>query len=885
MAQDNNFVYEFRAGYADGNKDMKEKLGGKGANLAEMASIGLPVPPGFTITTDAYSKYAEDGTIPREQVIRALRTIENQVKCSFNDSKNPLLLSVRSGARVSMPGMMDTILNLGLNDKTVKGLSIATNNKRFAYDCYRRFIAMYANVVLNIEMKVFEEALQKEKEEQKNVKHDHELSVEKLEKLVRTYKSIVYARTGFAFPMDPHQQLRNAIKAVFSSWNNDRAITYRRINGIPDDWGTAVNVQAMVFGNMGDDCATGVAFTRNPITGKKEYFGEYLVNAQGEDVVSGVRTPQSINLVGEKRKLEEPRNQTFEEEMPEMYRELVSVFRKLENHYREIQDIEFTVQNKKLYILQTRNAKISTRAAVHSSVEMVREKLITKEEAILRVEPNSLNHLFHKRIDEKVQVTVLTSGNAASPGAAFGAVVFTADDAVKKSEKGQKVILVRNETSADDIQGMHKSQGILTASGGMTSHAAVVARNMGRPCVTGASELNIDMEKKLMTIKSYIVKESDLITIDGFEGLVIKGEVSLLDPEKSKEYDIFMEWVDAVRRMRVLANADTPAEVQNAIKNGAQGIGLVRTEHMFFHPERITVMHRMILAQDEYVRREALDELSKMQMADFEKIFRAMKGKQVTVRLLDPPLHEFLPNTEKEIRNVAQATGIEIERVKDIVQRHYEVNPMLGHRGCRLLISYPEICEMQARTIFASAAKASFKPQIMVPLVATREELDVVSKIVEKVASEVSGKQGERVEYTIGTMIELPAAALCADQLAKTAKFFSFGTNDLTQTTFGLSRDDTAGFIKRYIEKGIIRYDPFVTLQEKCVLKLISMACNEGRSTNPRLQLGICGEHGGDPKSIDLCERVGLNYVSCSPMRVPVARLACAQATIKHRSN
>ena len=885
MVQDHKLVYAFRSGNADGGKDMKVLLGGKGANLAEMASIGLPVPPGFTVTTAVCTDYVRNGCFPpdlKKQVEAALRVVEGVVGNRFNDNDNPLLLSVRSGARVSMPGMMDTILNLGLNDATVEGLANASKDPRFAYDCYRRFIAMYSNVVLKVNMAEFENALEQAKNKH-HVKHDHELTAEQLKKLVNQYKEIVPLRTGNPFPTDPYDQLWGAISAVFSSWQNDRAITYRNINNIPHNWGTAVNVQAMVFGNRGNDCATGVAFTRNPSTGEKQYFGEYLVNAQGEDVVSGVRTPQSINKVGNEGTDADAQDTspTMEEEMPEMYAELVSVFETLERHYRDVQDIEFTVQNKKLYILQTRSAKRTTQAAVRTAVDMAHEELITKREAVMRVDPDSLNKLFHPTIDRSANNKILTAGHPASPGAAFGAVVFTAEDAVAQVENGKDVILVRKETSADDIQGMHKARGILTAKGGMTSHAAVVARNMGRPCVTGANELNIDFRKKQMTIHGVTVKEGDLITIDGFLGNVMLGKVRMEMPKKSAHYETLMGWADDVRRMRVLANADTPQDALNARENGAQGVGLVRTEHMFFDPDRITVMHRMILAENEKGRRAALDELLPMQREDFRSIFDVMKGYPVTIRLLDPPLHEFLPRTEKEMSDVSRATGINVEHVRDIVHRHHEANPMLGHRGCRLLISHPEICEMQARAIFEASVATGFVPHVMVPLVSTIAEFDEVRKIIEDTANTVSKEMQKLVRYSIGTMIELPRAALRAHELAQSAEFFSFGTNDLTQTTYGLSRDDAAAFIHTYTDKGIMPTDPFITLDDSGVGELIAIACERGRSTNRQIELGICGEHGGDPASIDLCERIGLDYVSCSPFRVPVARLASAQARIK----
>ena len=881
------WVYGFGAGKAEGRTDMKGLLGGKGANLAEMASIGLPVPPGFTVTTEVCTHYDEGGgTYPSElqaQVAAALKKIEKIVGAKFGDAANPLLVSVRSGARASMPGMMDTVLNLGLNDTTVAGLASQSGDPRFAYDSYRRFIQMYGNVVLGVDHHAFEELLENKKDD-RGAYMDTDLTAEDWQDLVAQYMAMVAERTGAPFPLDPMDQLWGAIGAVFGSWGNQRAVTYRRLHAIPDDWGTAVNVQAMVFGNMGKDCATGVAFTRDPSTGENRFFGEYLVNAQGEDVVAGIRTPQNLTLAG--KEASKSKLPAMEEVMPEIFAELVAIRGTLENHYRDMQDIEFTVQKNTLWMLQTRTGKRTTHAALRIAVEMAGEGLIDRSEAVARIDPLALDQLLHPTLDPDADVTIVTRGLPASPGAASGIVAFSADEAEALAGQGRDVILVRIETSPEDIHGMHAARGILTARGGMTSHAAVVARGMGRPCVAGAGELRIDYPAETLSVRDMTVKAGDTITIDGAAGTVMLGEVPTIQPQLSGDFATIMEWADAARRMAVRANAETPADVRTAREFGAEGIGLCRTEHMFFDGERIVAMREMILAEDEPGRRAALEKILPMQRQDFIEIFAAMAGLPVTIRLLDPPLHEFLPHEPHELEEVAKAAGVDVAVVRRRVARLAESNPMLGHRGCRLGITYPEIYEMQARAIFEAAIEAgkaageAVVPEVMIPLAATKAELDILKAAIIGVAAAVEAETGVRLDYLVGTMIELPRAALLANRLAVTAEFFSFGTNDLTQTTFGLSRDDAGNFLPEYQAKNIVPQDPFVSLDIEGVGELVSIACERGRKTRPDIKLGICGEHGGDPASIAFCEAVGLDYVSCSPYRVPVARLAAAQAAI-----
>lgn len=880
------WIYAFGNGKADGKKDMKDLLGGKGANLAEMASLGLPVPPGFTISTEVCTYfYNHDRTYPSDlkmMVEQNIQFIEKTVGATFGSNENPLLVSVRSGARASMPGMMDTILNLGLNDKTVLGLIQMSGDERFAYDSYRRFIQMYSNVVLEVDHYLFEDALERYKADF-HLHEDTDLKADDWKKLIEEYKEIVQKETGKDFPQDVQEQLWAAIGAVFNSWMNQRAITYRKLHNISADWGTAVNVQAMVFGNMGNDCATGVAFTRNPSTGENEFYGEFLINAQGEDVVAGIRTPQPLTKKAAKGSDE----RSLEEEMPEVYKQLCEVRDRLETHYRDMQDIEFTVQKKKLYMLQTRNGKRTAQAALRIAVELANQNIISKNEAILRVEPASLDQLLHSRLDPKAAKTVLAKGLPASPGAASGIAIFSADEAERVANLGKNVILCRLETSPEDIHGMHAAKGILTARGGMTSHAAVVARGMGRPCVSGAGDLKIDSKLCEMKVGQHVIKEGDTLTIDGSTGEVILGEIARIEPELSGEFQTLMSWADAARRLKVRANAETPADTKMAIKFGAEGIGLCRTEHMFFDPGRIMSVREMILADNEKDRKAALDKLFPMQKQDFVQIFDLMDGRPVTIRLLDPPLHEFLPRTREEMVEYASQTGNDIVQLRQRSTQLHESNPMLGHRGCRLGISYPEIYEMQVRAIFEAAVEVSQKkgnfvvPEIMIPLVGSKEEFNALKPMVETVAAEVFEKYKTKISYMIGTMIELPRAALRAGEIAETADFFSFGTNDLTQTTLGISRDDSAGFLPDYQRQGIMENDPFVTLDIEGVGELISIAKDRGVATNPGLKLGICGEHGGDPASIAFCELVGLDYVSCSPYRVPIARLAAAHAALK----
>lgn len=880
------WIYAFGNGKADGKKDMKDLLGGKGANLAEMASLGLPVPPGFTISTEVCTYfYNHERTYPsdlKKTVEQNVQLIEKTIGATFGSNENPLLVSVRSGARASMPGMMDTILNLGLNDKTVLGLIQMSGDERFAYDSYRRFIQMYSNVVLEVDHYLFEDALERYKADF-HLHEDTDLKADDWKKLIEEYKEIVQKETGKDFPQDVQEQLWAAIGAVFNSWMNQRAITYRKLHNISADWGTAVNVQAMVFGNMGNDCATGVAFTRNPSTGENEFYGEFLINAQGEDVVAGIRTPQPLT----KKAAKGADEKSLEEEMPEVYKQLCEVRDRLETHYRDMQDIEFTVQKKKLYMLQTRNGKRTAQAALRIAVELANQKIISKNEAILRVEPASLDQLLHSRLDPKAAKTVLAKGLPASPGAASGIAIFSADEAERVANLGKNVILCRLETSPEDIHGMHAAKGILTARGGMTSHAAVVARGMGRPCVSGAGDLKIDSKLCEMKVGPNVIKEGDTLTIDGSTGEVILGEIARIEPELSGEFQTLMSWADAARRLKVRANAETPTDTKMAIKFGAEGIGLCRTEHMFFDPGRIMSVREMILADNEKDRKVALGKLFPMQKQDFVEIFDLMDGRPVTIRLLDPPLHEFLPRTREEMVEYASQTGNDIVQLRQRSTQLHESNPMLGHRGCRLGISYPEIYEMQARAIFEAAVEVSQKkgnfvvPEIMIPLVGSKEEFDALKPMVERVATEVFEKYKTKISYMIGTMIELPRAALRAGEIAETADFFSFGTNDLTQTTLGISRDDSAGFLPDYQRQGIMENDPFVTLDIEGVGELISIAKDRGVATNPGLKLGICGEHGGDPASIAFCELVGLDYVSCSPYRVPIARLAAAHAALK----
>ena len=880
------YVFRFGGGVSDGGETIrgnKNILGGKGANLDGMASIGLPVPPGFTITTEMCTAYYANGqSFPdsvRAEVANGLAHIEQVTGKSFGDPANPLLVSVRSGARVSMPGMMDTVLNLGLNDATVEGLAASSGDPRFAWDSYRRFIQMYADVVLELDHGAFEEALEIAKEDQ-GYYLDTELSADDLRALVGEYKRLVAAEWGKPFPQDVHDQLWGAVGAVFGSWESDRAKVYRRLNNIPGDWGTAVNVQAMVFGNMGETSATGVAFTRDPATGENAYYGEYLINAQGEDVVAGIRTPQYLTKAARERAGAKPLS--MEEAMPHVYTELARVFEILEMHYRDMQDIEFTVEREKLWMLQTRSGKRTAKAALKIAVDMAQAGMITTDEAVLRVDPMALDQLLHPTLDPQATRDVLTSGLPASPGAASGEIVFDADTAERFNDMGKAVILVRLETSPEDIHGMHAAKGILTARGGMTSHAAVVARGMGRPCVSGAGSIQIDAAAKVLRIAGRTLKEGDVITLDGSTGEVMAGEVPTIQPELVGDFGTLMVWADAGRRMKVRANAETPSDAQTARDFGAEGIGLCRTEHMFFDIARITAVRQMILADDERGRRVALDKLLPEQRKDFAAIFEVMAGLPVTIRLLDPPLHEFLPHQESEFAEVAAAAGVGVEVLKQRASELHEFNPMLGHRGCRLGVTYPEIYEMQARAIFEAACSLDVAPvpEIMIPLVGTRRELELMKDVVDKAAEAVFAEQGKRIEYLVGTMIELPRAALMADEIAEVGSFFSFGTNDLTQTTLGVSRDDAARFLTHYVDKGIYARDPFVSLDVEGVGQLIEIAVNKGRATRPDVKLGICGEHGGDPASIAFCEKVGLDYVSASPYRVPIARLAAAQAAL-----
>ncbi|MFM7498050.1 MAG: pyruvate, phosphate dikinase [Candidatus Fonsibacter sp.] len=885
------WVYQFNSSNCEGTVSQKPLLGGKGANLAEMGKLGLPVPPGFTITTEVCNefyknnqKYPDDLKV---QVEDAIRNIEKILGKNFGDVNNPLLVSVRSGARVSMPGMMDTVLNLGLNDKTVLGLIKKTNNETFAYDSYRRFIQMYSNVVLDVDHHNFEDLLDNYKLT-KGVLSDTDLKAEDWKTIVGNYKDIVKKNTKKDFPQDSHEQLWGAISAVFKSWQNQRAKTYRRLNNIPEEWGTAVNIQSMVFGNMGNDCATGVAFTRNPSTGENSFYGEYLINAQGEDVVAGIRTPRNIT---KKARLESSSEDlSLEETMPEAFNDLTKIYKKLESHYRDMQDIEFTIENKKLWMLQTRSGKRTAKASIKIAVDMVSEKLITKDEALLRIDPKILDTLLHPTLDPKAKKNIIAKGLPASPGAATGKVTFNADDAEQMKANNQNTILVRVETSPEDIHGMHAAVGILTCRGGMTSHAAVVARGMGRACVSGAGNIKIDYANKLFKVENIEVKEGDIITIDGSTGEVMLGEVKTINPDISGDFSEIMRWADEVRTLKIRANAETPLDSRTARGFGAEGIGLCRTEHMFFDEERILYVRQMILSKTREDRLKALEKILPFQRKDFVEIFTIMKGLPVTVRLLDPPLHEFLPKTEKEIDIVAKSLKIHSSEIKNRINYLHEENPMLGHRGCRLAISFPEIYEMQCRAIFEALYELQKQkveaviPEIMIPLVATEREIEILKLLVDRVAKEVQKNNNFKVDYLVGTMIELPRAALNAKNIAKHTDFFSFGTNDLTQTTLGISRDDSGKFLDDYVENKIFKIDPFISIDQDGVGELIKLACSRGLETNKNIKLGICGEHGGDPDSIDFCHRAGLNYVSCSPYRVPIARLSAAQASIRSKN-
>jgi pyruvate, orthophosphate dikinase len=890
-ARKGKWVYAFGGGKAEGRAGMRNLLGGKGAGLAEMAHLGVPVPPGFTITTEVCTYFYQNGkTYPKElkaKVDAALAEVGRITGKKFGDGENPLLVSVRSGARASMPGMMDTVLNLGLNDATVAALAKKSGDRRFAYDSYRRFVTMYADVVLGIGHHHFEEILDEHKE-RNGYTLDTDLEAADWEELVGVFKQRIEEETGKAFPQDPQAQLWGAIGAVFGSWMNQRAITYRRLHGIPESWGTAVNVQAMVFGNMGETSATGVAFTRNPSTGEKKLYGEFLINAQGEDVVAGIRTPQEITEAARQEAGSD--KPSMEAALPQAFAELKRIYAALERHYRDMQDLEFTVEQGKLWMLQTRSGKRTAGAALRMAVELAQEKLISKEEAVKRVDPAALDQLLHPTIDPAAERNVIATGLPASPGAASGEIVFSSEDAEALSNQGRKVILVRVETSPEDIHGMHAAEGILTTRGGMTSHAAVVARGMGKPCVAGAGMLRVDYRTQTMSAGGATMKKGEILTIDGSTGQVLVGKVPMSEPELTGEFATLMQWADGARKLKVRANADTPADARTAIKFGAEGIGLCRTEHMFFDEDRIQAMREMILAEDEKTRRAALAKLLPMQRNDFVELFKIMGALPVTIRLLDPPLHEFLPHTDDEIATVAAAMGADPKKLADRARELREFNPMLGFRGCRLAIAYPEIAEMQARAIFEAAIEASratgapVVPEIMVPLIASKAELDLIKARIDAMAQTVSAEAKSKVEYQVGTMIELPRAALRAGEIAATAEFFSFGTNDLTQTAFGISRDDAASFLGIYTSKGILPADPFVTLDREGVGELIRIAAERGRRARPGLKLGICGEHGGDPASIAFCHEAKLDYVSCSPFRVPIARLAAGQAALAKRT-
>ncbi len=884
------WVYTFGGGSSEGAADMRNLLGGKGANLAEMANINLPVPPGFTVTTEVCAHFTEQDGYPETlaaQVDAGLAHIEKVMDAGFGDVDNPLLVSVRSGARASMPGMMDTVLNLGLNDETVQGLARRAGDVRFAYDSYRRFIQMFGDVVLGVDHHYFEEILELAKED-RGYNLDTELRAEDWLTVIEDYKAKVVEINGQPFPQSPKAQLWAAIGAVFGSWTNPRANTYRKLHNIPSSWGTAVNIQAMVFGNMGDNCATGVAFTRNPSTGDNRFYGEYLINAQGEDVVAGIRTPQNITIAGKQEQNSDL--PAMEEVMPEVFQQLNQIRLTLETHYQDMQDIEFTVQSGKLFMLQTRAGKRTAKAALKIACDMVAEGLIDKAEAVKRIDPASLDQLLHPTLDPKAVRRVVGRGLPASPGAASGLVVFSADEAEKLANEGKPVMLCRVETSPEDIHGMHAAKGIVTSRGGMTSHAAVVARGMGRPCVSGAGELRIDYKLGVMRALGQEIKAGDIITIDGSTGEVMLGEVATIEPKLSGDFGKLMAWADEIRRMKIRTNAETPLDCHTAVKFGCEGIGLCRTEHMFFDAERIVAVREMILAEDETGRRKALAKIQPMQKGDFAEIFRIMEDRPVTIRLLDPPLHEFLPHGEAEMQEVAAASDVSLDFVRARILKLEESNPMLGHRGCRLGVTYPEIYEMQARAIFEAAVEVQaetgrkVRPEVMIPLVSIKKELEILKAVIDTVAKEVSERNGVTLDYLIGTMIELPRAALRAADIAEEAEFFSFGTNDLTQTTFGLSRDDASNFLPAYEDQGIVAQDPFISLDQEGVGELVSIAVARGRQTRPDIKLGICGEHGGDPASIRFCETVGLDYVSCSPYRVPIARLAAAQATLEERT-
>ena len=872
------YVYAF----SEGNKDMRNLLGGKGANLAEMMSIGLPVPRGFTVTTEACNKYYEDNKVIsdeiKKEIFDELVKLEELTGKKMGDLTNPLLVSVRSGARASMPGMMDTVLNLGLNDEVTKEFAIATNNKRFAYDSYRRFIMMFADVVKGYSKSSFERILDKMKEE-KNAKFDTDLNEDDMYEVAMKFKEVYKELSGVEFPQDPKEQLIEAVTAVFRSWNNERAIIYRRMNDIPGSWGTAVNVQEMVYGNKGNDCGTGVAFTRNPATGENKLYGEYLINAQGEDVVAGVRTPQPID--------------TLKEEMPEVYAQFVETAKKLENHYKDMQDMEFTIENGKLFMLQTRNGKRTAAAALKIAVDLVNEGMITKEEALLKVEPKQLDQLLHPAFDQKAlkEAKVVAKGLAASPGAGCGKIYFTAEEVSAAKAKGEKTLLVRLETSPEDIQGMNDAEGILTIRGGMTSHAAVVARGMGRCCVSGCGELKINEEAKTLTTPDGTVyNEGDYMSIDGSTGCVYGEQIKTVEPDISGDFGLFMSWADEVRDLKIRTNADTPRDAKQARKFGAEGIGLCRTEHMFFETDRIFNFRKMIVAETLEDREKALENILPYQREDFEQLFEAMEGDPVVIRYLDPPLHEFLPHTEAEIKELADDLGIEASTLKSRIESLKEFNPMMGHRGCRLAVTYPEIAKMQTRAVIEAAINVNKKgmnivPEIMIPLVGDVKELKFVKNVVCETADAIIKEAGVELTYEVGTMIEIPRAALTADEIAKEAEFFSFGTNDLTQMTYGFSRDDAGKFLSDYYDKNIFENDPFAKIDQTGVGQLVQMAAEKGRSTRPNIHMGICGEHGGEPSSIEFCHKVGLDYVSCSPFRVPIARLAAAQAAINEKGN
>ncbi|MDB5471252.1 MAG: pyruvate, phosphate dikinase [Caulobacter sp.] len=883
----NRWVYSFGGGGAEGDASMKNLLGGKGANLAEMSSLGLPVPPGFTITTEACNSYYAAGRqYPADlaaQVAGGIGHIEQITQKTFGDAANPLLVSVRSGARASMPGMMDTVLNLGLNDATVEGLSLLSGDRRFAFDSYRRFIQMYSNVVLGLDHHSFEEILDDHKD-RLGIDVDTALTAKDWETIVAEYKRAVERELGKPFPQDPQEQLWGAVGAVFQSWMNDRAKFYRRMHDIPESWGTAVNIQSMVFGNLGDTSATGVAFTRNPSTGDPALYGEFLINAQGEDVVAGIRTPQSLTKAA--REEMGDRNPSMEEALPTVFAEFRDVAARLERHYRDMQDVEFTVEQGRLWMLQTRNGKRTAKAALKVAVDMAGEGLITQGEAVSRIDPAALDQLLHPTISPDAVRTVIAKGLPASPGAAVGAIVFSSEDAERRGAAGEAVILVRHETSPEDIKGMHAARGIITARGGMTSHAAVVARGWGIPCVSGAGDIAIDLKNRNFSVRGKVFEEGETVTIDGSTGEVLAGSVKMIEPELTGDFAALMVWADQMRRLKVRANAETPLDARTARQFGAEGIGLCRTEHMFFDEHRIAAVREMILADDESGRRAALAKIAPFQKADFVELFTIMEGLPVTIRLLDPPLHEFLPHSEEDLTAVAEATGLDAAKLMRRARELHESNPMLGHRGCRLGISFPEIYEMQVRAIIeaaceiAKSGKPAPVPEIMHPLVGKGTEMKFLRDLTDRTAKAVIAEQGVALEYLVGTMIELPRAAIRAGDLAENAEFFSFGTNDLTQTTFGISRDDAGKFLNDYIEKGIFEKDPFVSLDQEGVGDLIRIAAERGRAVRPDVKLGICGEHGGDPASIAFCEEVGLDYVSCSPFRVPIARLAAAQAAL-----